>query len=165
MSTRLTYFLALTLICVLLLISLYLQFFRGFVPCPLCSLQRLCFAAIGLICLGGIFLGGRPLGRFIFPLLTTTLSLLGIVLAGRQVWLQHIAPVDSSECGVSLQYMLQILPLNEVIQKIFAGSAECSQRGWEFLMLDMAEWSLVWFILFLCVGLFLLRKARHQKMN
>jgi len=45
--------------------------------------------------------------------------------------------------------MLQVLPVNQALQKIFQGSAECTQRGWEFLHMNMAEWALIWFFLFL----------------
>ena len=86
-------------------------------------------------------------------------ALLGILLAGRQVWLQFFFPGDPAECGVSIQYMLQVLTFKEMAQKIFAGSAECTQRGWEFLQLNMAEWSFIWFILLLIVAGYLLKKG------
>ncbi len=82
--------------------------------------------------------------------------MLGIFLAGRQVWLQHFPSPDNSECGVSIQYLMQVLPMNQVLEKIFAGSTECSQRGWEFLHLNMAEWALIWFVGFFILTLCLL---------
>lgn len=158
MPVRFTYFLGLTIVSVLLLTSVYLQFFDGFLPCPLCILQRLAFFLLGILFLGGIFLHTKRWGRFSINALATLTSLLGIIFAGRQIWLQHFPPVDASECGVSLQYMMQVLPMNQVIKKIFAGSAECTQRGWEFLSLSMAEWTMVWFILFFLFSCALLLK-------
>jgi disulfide bond formation protein DsbB len=59
MSTRLMYLLGFVLICVLLATSVYLEFVEGIMPCPLCVLQRICFALWGLFFLLGIFLHRR----------------------------------------------------------------------------------------------------------
>lgn len=158
MPSRLTYLLGLVTISALLLTSVYLQLFAGFVPCPLCILQRISFVLLGLLFLIGMLLHAKRWSRWTVGGLSTLVSLLGIFLAGRQVWLQHFPPVNASECGVSLQYMMRVLPMNEVLQKIFAGSAECTQRGWEFLNFTMAEWSFIWFIMFFIFSLFLLIK-------
>ncbi|MBV9575891.1 MAG: disulfide bond formation protein B [Gammaproteobacteria bacterium] len=158
MPARFTYLLGLVIVSLLLLSSLYLQFFDGFTPCPLCILQRIAFCFLGILFLGGIFLHSHFWGRLSINMLTIFTSLAGIIFSGRQIWLQHFPPQDPSECGVSLQYMMQVLPMNQVITKIFAGSAECTQRGWEFLSLSMAEWTLVWFILFFLFSCILLFK-------
>lgn len=149
MSIRSTYFLGFVLATLLLMTSVYLQFVDGIMPCPLCAFQRATFGLLGITFLIGLFTYRIPILRFILNALAMLFAILGIVLAGRQIWLQHFPPVNN-ECGVSLQYMLQTFPINEVIKKIFfEGSAECTQRGFEFLHLNMAEWSLVWFALFL----------------
>jgi len=160
MSIRSTYFFGFIIICGLLLTSLYLQFFEGIIPCPLCTLQRLSFGLLGILFLFGTLLHSKRFGRLLINFLSILTSLLGIGLAVRQIWLQHFAANGSSECGVSLQYMIQVLPLNEVLQKIFAGSAECTQRGWEFLSFNMAEWALIWFTLFLIMTAYLLVKGK-----
>jgi len=157
MSTRLYYLLGISLISLLLLTSIYLQLFEGIIPCPLCTLQRLTFGLLGILFLAGLFLYARKWGRLIIDSLLALSSILGIFLAGRQIWLQHV-PSPNNECGVSLQYMAQVLPFNELIKKIFEGSAECSKQGWVFMHLNMAEWALVWFVLFLLFSLHLLLK-------
>lgn len=156
MSIRFTYLAGFIAICALLLASLYLQYVEGIMPCPLCMLQRFSFGLIGVIFFLGIFIHASRVGRLFVNLLSVLFSLVGMGLAGRQIWLQHFTTGTSSECGVSLQYMVQALPVNEVIQKIFAGSAECTQRGWEFLTLDMAEWALICFILLFLLSIRLL---------
>src|SRR5665213_2428400 len=138
MSTRKIYFLGFLFIAGLLLTSLYLQFFKGIEPCPLCTLQRLTFVLLGLLFLISIVVYKNKAARYVMHSLCGITSLLGIVLASRQIWLQH-SPSFDGECGVSLQYMMQVLPLNEVMQHIFQGSTECAIRGWEFLSLNMAE--------------------------
>lgn len=163
MSTRTIYSLGLVVVFVILLSSLYFQFYDGFEPCPLCTLQRLTFFLLGIVFLFGIFLYKHSLSKYIINVLVMITSILGIFFAGRQVWLQHFPSSGSSECGVSLQYMLQVLPVNEAIQKIFEGTAECAQRTWHFLYLTMAEWALIWFILFFLLGLYLLLKKNLSR--
>jgi disulfide bond formation protein DsbB len=159
-STRLTYFIGFVAISVLLLISLYLQIFQGIMPCPLCTLQRFVFILLGVLFLIGLFIS-QYRGRLIINCLAFLVSLTGIFFSGRQIWLQRFPTGDNSQCGTSLQYMLQVLPLHKVIQKIFQGSAECAQRGWEFLSLNMAEWAFLWFSLFLGLTIYLfLRQTR-----
>lgn len=157
MSARLTYALGFLAAAALLSASIYLQVFDGFIPCPLCTLQRMTFGLLGILFLIGLLLTTNK-ARFTLNLFTSLISLLGVFLAGRQIWLQHFPPSDGTACGVSIQYMMQILPINEVIQRVFMGSAECSQRGWEFLSFNMAEWSLACFIMFFALTLYLLVK-------
>jgi protein dithiol:quinone oxidoreductase len=158
MSIRFTYFLGFATILVLLLFSLYLQFFEGFIPCPLCTMQRLTFGLLGLLLLTGWMMHAKFWGRLIINTLCTLASLLGLFFAGRQIWLQHFPSTEANECGVSLEYMVEALPLNEVLQKILQGGAECSKRGWEFLYLNMAEWALILFALFLLLSIYLFLK-------
>ncbi len=153
MTIRSTYLLGFIAISVLLLTSLYLQFFEGIIPCPLCTLQRLSFGLLGLWFLIGMALHAKRGARLFINFLCSITSVIGIFFAGRQIWLQHFPSPDNAECGVSLQYLMQVLPMNQVFQKIFEGSAECSRRGWEFLHLNMAEWALIWFILFFLITL------------
>lgn len=149
MSKRKIFTIGFLLISALMLTSLYLQYFDNFVPCALCTLQRFCFILLGGLFFIGILATRKHILTQIILLFSVFASGLGIFFAGRQVWLQHFPPPSGSECGVSLEYMLKVLPLNEVLQKVFYASAECSQVGFSFLSLNMAEWSLLWFVVFL----------------
>jgi len=164
MSIRLTYFLSFIIISAILLTSIYFQVVDGIMPCPLCTLQRLTFGLLGILFLIGLITHRKTCLRKLINSLCGLVALLGVFLAGRQVWLQHFPSTDTSECGVSLQYMMQVLPMNEVIQKIFTGSAECTQRGWEFLQLNMAEWALMFFIGFTLLAIGLLIKDCRKRM-
>jgi len=158
MNIRSIYLIGFFLIVALLSTSLYLQFFEGIEPCPLCSLQRIAFCGLGLSFLFGLFAYVKPMGQRIINSLLVFFSFLGMMFAGRQVWLQHFPSASSKECGVSLQYMMKVLPVNEIMQKIFEGSAECTLRSWDFLSLTMAEWSLLWFLFFFALSLYCFRK-------
>lgn len=163
MTIRSTYLLGLIAVSLLLLTSIYFQIFEGIMPCPLCTLQRISFGILGILFLIGIFIHSKRPIRLIINGLCLLVSVLGIFLAGRQVWLQHFPSSENGECGVSIQYMMQVLPMNEVLQKIFSGSAECTQRGWEFLHMNMAEWALIWFLGFFIMTLALFIEEFKQK--
>src|SRR3990167_217471 len=113
---RLTYFIGFLLIALLLLTSVYLQVFDGFVPCPLCTMQRLSFGTLGILFLIGIALPEKGGGRLVINLLAFLASIAGIFFAARQSWLQYF-PSPNSECGASLAYMMQTFPVNEVVKK------------------------------------------------
>lgn len=157
-STKLTYLGGLLTISFLLLTSLYLQIFQGILPCPLCSLQRLTFVVLGILFLAGFFLYRKKTVSLGINFSAILISTLGIFFAGRQVWLQFFSTANNNECGASLEYMLEVLPMKQVIAKVFSGSAECSNRGFEFLSLNMAQWALVWFGLFLGLSIYLFGK-------
>lgn len=148
LSQRAAYLLGFIITVALLSMTFYLQKFDGFVPCPLCILQRLALACLGVMLLLGWMAGNRKISSLLIGILASLFSLIGILLAGRQVWLQHLPPDKNADCGVSLEYLINALPFDQVVSRVLRGSAECSQKGWEFLQLSMAEWSLICFIAF-----------------
>lgn len=161
-STRIISLISVLTITFLLLLSIYLQVYKNILPCPLCTLQRITFIILAIFFLFAACFYKRFWLRIFFASVTTFFSLVGILFAGRQVWLQHFPTQNSSECGASLQYMMQVFSWNELIGKILEGTADCSKVEWEFLHLDMAEWALLWFIMFLFVSLYLLlREFKH----
>jgi disulfide bond formation protein DsbB len=163
MSIRLHYLLGFLIISGLIGVSLYLQFYDGVEPCPLCTLQRLSFFALGLLFFLGLIFASFKFMRYFLNIFLVLFSLVGMFLAGRQVWIQHFPPPGNAECGVSLQYMMQVLPFNQLIQKILEGSAECTKGGgFTFLSLNMAEWSLIWFVLFFCFAIYLFSREKAK---
>lgn len=146
-STRMMYLYAFVVIVMMMLLALYLQFYKGIAPCPLCVLQRLMLAFLGVVFFFGAAFSLKKLGNTFIGCLGFFIALVGIFLSGRQVWLQHLPPNKAEDCGVSLQYMLKVLPLDQVFKKILQGTADCSLLEWSFGGLSLAEWSLIWFVL------------------
>lgn len=150
---RLLYFYAFLSTLGLFALAFYLQFWKGISPCPLCVLQRLALAALSFCFLLGFLLKLKRSGRIIVGLLALFFSITGILLAGRQVWIQHLPPGQTPDCGVSLDYMLHVLPLSEVAQKVLEGSAECSLVEWTFIGLGLADWTFLCFVIYACFTL------------
>lgn len=135
------------LTCVgLLSFGYYLQFVDQLEPCPLCIFQRVCFLGMGIAFLVAFFHNPGRAGAAIYALILTLIGGTGAALAGRQVWLQSLPKDQVPSCGMGLNYMLETLPLTDVVKKVFQGSGECAEKAWEFLHLSIAGWSLVFFI-------------------
>jgi disulfide bond formation protein DsbB len=123
----------------------YLQAYKGFEPCPLCLLQRYVMIILGILFFLGIFVYRNKPAQFLIHFFALLFSSLGVLLAGRQVWLEHLPPNPNAGCGASLEYMLQAFPLQEVLQKIIEGTPDCAKVSFQFLHVSLAGWSLLAF--------------------
>ena len=138
--------------------ALYLQYVLDLEPCPLCVLQRVCVIAMGLVFLVAIFHNPGRTGATVYALLQLAIGGTGAALAARQVWLQTLPKDQVPACGMGLNYLLDNLPLTDVVRKVFEGSGECAEKGWEFLHLSIAGWTLVFFIAMVAASFALVRR-------
>ena len=128
------------LFCVLLIAyALYTQYVLGLEPCPLCILQRVAVIALGL---SFLFMALRPpqtkQSKFFASLLVMIVSSVGVGIAARHVWLQHLPPDQVPGCGPGLDFMMSNFPLSEVFQMVFSGSGECAEISWSFAFFEHA---------------------------
>jgi disulfide bond formation protein DsbB len=119
------------------------QYGIGLEPCPLCILQR-----VAVIAAGGFFLlaalqNPAERGARAYGLLIDLAAVAGILVAARHMWIIAQPPGSVAECGASLDYMMDVLPLHEVLAKVLAGSGECAKIDWQFLGLNMPTWVLI----------------------
>jgi len=139
--------------------ALYLQHVDGLEPCPLCIFQRIAVMATGLVALAAALHGPGATGRRIYGGLTALAATVGLIVAGRHVWLQHLPPDQVPSCGPGLDYWLEALPLKDVVQQVFRGSGECAKVDWTLLGLSLPEWTLMMFAgLLLAAGWQMLRR-------
>ena len=147
-TARLYYLILLFICCSLLGFGYYLQFVEGLEPCPLCIFQRIAFIFIIIVAFFGFIHGPIGKWRYGYSGLILTSAITGAVIAGRQVWLQHLPPESVPSCGPGLDFILDVFPLSEALRMVFTGSGECAEVDWTFIGFSIAEWSLLWFILF-----------------
>ena len=141
------FFISIFVICLaLLFFALYLEHFQGLEACPLCVFQRIAYILIMLITLIGAIHNPKNLFLVIYKSLIIIIAITGALIAGRQIWLQHLPPELVPECGPGLDYMLNVFPFSEAIKMILAGSGECAEVKWRFISLSIAEWSLIMFV-------------------
>jgi len=140
----------------LMIAALVLQYLEGLEPCPLCILQR-----VAVMLLGGVFLlaalhNPAAIGRRIYAGAALAISLGGAGIAGRHVWLQHLPPEEVPPCGPAMDYILDTFPLSKALGIILRGSGDCATVDWTWLGLSIPGWTLVAFIGFCLLALFLL---------
>lgn len=135
----------------------FLQHMMGFSPCPLCIFQRIGLMVMGVFALLAALINPK---KTIARLVLWLGSFLGILwsagVAARHVWLQHLPPDQVPSCGPGLDYWLDALPMQEVVNQVLAGSGECALVEWRFLGLSIPEQSLILFVLLLLVHALLL---------
>jgi disulfide bond formation protein DsbB len=137
---------------------LYLQNVVGLDPCPMCIVQRYCLIGVGVFSAFAAFSKGRGL-RWLWGWLGIALGGFGAFTAARQSWLQWYPP-EMATCGRDLYGMIESFPLSRAIPMIFKGGGDCSAVDWTFLGGTIANWSFVWFVIFIVVMLAtLLRKG------
>ena len=150
-------FLGAFLTCVALIAAaLTMQYAFGLEPCPLCIIQRVLVIALGAVSLVAALHDPGLVGRRVYAALVVVFGVLGVMVAGRHVWLQSL-PVDQvPECGPGLEYLLDAFPLMEALSLVFRGSGECAEVQWVFLGLTIPGWTLVVFTAFTIFGLLLM---------
>lgn len=128
--------------------AFYEQFHLGVLPCNFCILQRIAFAALGMVFLVGGLISPKSLAArkwLVVLALIPTIAGLGVAL--RHVWVQ-IYPPPMAGCGSPMSFMLE-MPQNTVVKvltKVLTASGDCSNINWTFLGLTMPAWCAVWFI-------------------
>lgn len=159
-SPRSLFFLAFVGCVLLMAAALYLEHVVGLAPCPMCVLQRICVIAFGLTCLVAAIHGPARLGRRGYALLALLFAGAGAATAGRQIWLQSV-PADQLEaCLPSLEFMMQALPMQDIVRLVFQGSADCAEVNWTLFGMSIPEWSLLGFVAMLGFCLYqLLRRG------
>jgi disulfide bond formation protein DsbB len=123
--------------------ALYAQYGLGLEPCPLCILQRVAVIVVGALFLLAFLHHPAARGAHVYGLLIDFTALAGIAVAARHLWIMAQPPGAVAECGASLDYMLDVLPLHEVLGKVLTGSGECAKLDWQFAGLSMPAWVLI----------------------
>ena len=133
--------------------ALYLQHVDGLEPCPLCIFQRVGVMAAALVLLVASLHGPKRIGVRLYGLLTALAAIGGGAVAIRHIWLQSLPADEVPACGPGLEYMMDVFPMQNVIQQVLAGSGECAEMDWAFMGLSLPAWSLVVFSGFLLLAL------------
>ncbi len=126
--------------------AFWLQYGEGLEPCPLCMFQRIAVCAIGVVFLVAFIHNPFRPGAAAYALLVLVFAGAGAAFAGRQVWLQSLPKDQVPACGMGISYMMDTMPFTDVLQKVFAGSGECAEKGWELVGLAIPGWTLVFFV-------------------
>ncbi len=112
--------------------------------CPLCILQRMLYLLLAFEAIPVWLLARSPLPRRLGALAMLVTALTGASIAAYQTWLQRFAKGVS--CTADQPWWEHLVvwagtqwPL------MFEASGLCSEAGWKFIGLSIAEWSLIAF--------------------
>ena len=130
----------------------YLQVFQGIEPCPLCMLTRFILILLCVVFLVAFFHNPGPIGKWIYITLTTFLSVIGLAITARHVWLQHLPTGDIPACGPGFDYLLETFPLFTALGTMLKGSGECSEVLWTFGGLSLPTWAGLGFVIFAIIS-------------
>lgn len=112
--------------------------------CPLCILQRMLYLLLGIEAIAAWFLAGARATRLAAALVMAATALTGAGIAAYQTWLQRFAKGVS--CTADQPWWEHFVNwAGSQWPLLFEASGLCSEAGWKFLGLSIAEWSLIAF--------------------
>ena len=106
----------------LLAVGLYLEHGMGLEPCPLCIVQRIAFILIAMTALLGLVHNPKKTStQRVYAVCNLLFAGLGLLTAGRQIWLQTIPADQLPACLPSLEYMIEAFPFQEIVRLVHGG--------------------------------------------
>lgn len=146
--------------CALMMaVALALQYVAGLEPCPLCIFQRIAVIATALVLLIAAIHNPRGWGGGVYGLLGLATVGSGIALASRHVWLQSLPADQVPSCGPGLGYMMDVLPLWDVLSRVLSSSGECAAVEGIWLGVTLPQWTLVGFLVLALVPIALIARG------
>ena len=117
------------LFCVgMMVVALFLQYAMHLEPCPLCVIDRGLVVLAGLIYFIAWVHSPKNISRYRwYSALGLIVALVGIGVCGWHWHLLLLPPSALPSCTPSLNYLLETLPLSQVLLTIFKSSGECAK--------------------------------------
>lgn len=143
--------------------ALYSQHVLNMEPCPLCIFQRVAVMAVGAVALLMALIPNRQKTvGLAAAILISIPALIGLSIALRQRYIQGLPPSEVPACGPGLDFMLNTLPLQGVIQTVLNGSGECAVVDY-FLGVPLPIWSALFFVFAIGMAWFAWFKSRQNR--
>lgn len=124
----------------------YFEYAMELEPCPMCIMQRIATLMVAIGCLLAWLFHSHQITVRIASIWTLLSSFFGIYLSNHHRWLQNLPEDQVPACGPSLEYMVDALPVNEIITVLLRGNGNCAEVSWSFMSMSMPAWLLVFFI-------------------
>lgn len=149
--------------CALMMsVALLLQYVVGLEPCPLCILQRVAVLAAATVFVIAALHNPRGWGSTVYGMLGLVAAGSGIAVAGRHVWLQSLPADKVPSCGPGLDYMMEALPLWDVLSRVLSGSGECAEIDGLWWGMTLPQWTLAGFLLLAVVPVLLILRTGYS---
>jgi len=133
--------------------ALFEQYHALLEPCPLCIFQRIAVAGLGVVLLVAAAIPQRwRIPGNVSAVLIGLAGLAAMGVSARHLYIQSLPPGRVPVCGATLDYMLEVFPLTDVLRKVLTGSGECARIDWKLLGLSMPGWVLICVLLLTVPG-------------
>ncbi|MDC9589485.1 disulfide bond formation protein DsbB [Xenorhabdus sp. XENO-10] len=133
--------------------ALYFQHVMQLQPCVMCIYERVALFGVFGAALLGVIAPKTPL-RWLAILVWIYSAWQGLRLAWDHTMMQlHPSPFNICEFFVQFPSWL---PLNDWLPSVFQAYGDCSIRQWEFLTLEMPQWLIGIFAVYLLIGVLVL---------
>jgi disulfide bond formation protein DsbB len=149
----------------LLAYAYYAELVLHLAPCPLCIFQRVGVFLMGLVFLIAASHDPQGWGRRVYAALLALAAFATVGVAVRQLYIQSLPEGSVPACGASLDFMLKVFSLNEVLVKVLTGSGECAKVTWRFLGLAMPGWVLIAALVLCVFGLWINLKRQPPELR
>ena len=133
--------------------ALFAQYGMRLTPCHLCIFQRVEVLALGLVFAAAALHDPGRTGARVYAALIGLVAAATAATAGRHVWIQMQPPGSVPGCGADLDFMLEVLPLMDVVIKVFKAGGECAKVDFIFLGVSMPGWVLVFAVIVGAAGM------------
>ena len=129
---------------VLIVTAYYMEIGLNLKPCILCHLQRICVFLLGLTALVGLLHRNTSYIRFVsYISVCIFFSISGALLAIRQLYLQNLPPDLIPSCAGDLSYLIETLPITDLLVTVIKGDGNCAEVAWEFIGISIPGWVLI----------------------
>lgn len=144
------------------LASYYFEYVKGLQPCPLCLMQRLCTALIGIFSLLDVVFSLYRRTKILW-FMQIFWAVLGVYFASRQLWLQSLPTDQAGVCLPGLDMLVRYFTWHDIMSALFLGSGECGQVTLAWMGLSMPVWSCGYFMVVLLLSVTVLwRRYRYE---
>ncbi len=150
LSFKAVYFICFLVTCLFTVFTVFLQSWYTFLPCPLNHIERIILLILAAIFLVIVLYKHTLLSKKIWNWLVCIVSLVGILVAGRHVWLQKysMGQVLLNGFAEQSQQLSFVSYLHQAMD-----SSLCAQVQWSILGVSLASWTLMLFVafVFICI--------------
>jgi protein dithiol:quinone oxidoreductase len=109
--------------------------------------NRVRCASFSALLLSGAIHNPQSRGRKVYALLLVLAAAIGVGIAARHLWVQHLPRDPMAGCAPGWNYMVSNFPLSKALKMAFTGSADCAEVSWTLLGLAMPFWTLLSYVL------------------
>ena len=147
--------------------SIFFEIVVKLTPCVLCLVQRTLVALLLIVALVTVVRVFKHKKVFYLRIISTLISILGLAVSGRHIWLQQNADAfKSMTCLPDISYMLKVMTIPEIISRVIShAGAECAKVDWSFLGLSMPFWVGVLFLLYITSQLVSIRLEKSSSIK